>query len=333
MNISKSACCPPADFGLPTEEDMGKISRYAKKKLTPEEVFVFGVTLCDNDIDRDWERFTEECIEELAPLMAGSTGICDHDPKAANQAARLYDCRAEISETEKNRLGAPLMRLTGRAYMLRTPGQAETIARIEGGILREVSISCSVKKQTCSVCGKDIRLCGHIKGREYAGRACFAELSGPADGYEWSFVAVPAQKNAGVTKGAKISEGRKNTVETEVFKAISEGRFLESDGDAVLSAKEASLLSEKVRQLSEMAENGRLYMEKLRTETVKAAVRAGWNVSPETAGRICGKLSATELEEMKKAFEKMSFSGLPARPQTAPERSPEAGKAMEEFRI
>ena len=70
MDISKSACCPPADFGLPTEEDMGKISRYAKKKLTPEEVFVFGVTLCDNDIDRDWERFTEECIEELAPLMS-----------------------------------------------------------------------------------------------------------------------------------------------------------------------------------------------------------------------------------------------------------------------
>ena len=42
--------------------------------------------------------------------------------------------------------------------------------------------------------------CGHIRGGTYAGRKCFGILDGATDAYEWSFVAVPAQINAGVTK-------------------------------------------------------------------------------------------------------------------------------------
>lgn len=54
----------------------------------------------------------------------------------------------------------------------------------------------------CSICGADLRSgsCGHVKGQEYEGKLCFAELQGATDAYEWSFVAVPAQRNAGVIK-------------------------------------------------------------------------------------------------------------------------------------
>lgn len=36
--------------------------------------------------------------------------------------------------------------------------------------------------------------CTHIKGAEYGGKLCCYILDEPFDAYEWSFVAVPAQK-------------------------------------------------------------------------------------------------------------------------------------------
>ncbi len=41
-----------------------------------------------------------------------------------------------------------------------------------------------------------------MKGQVYDGKLCFMELREPADAYEWSFVAVPAQRKAGVIKSA-----------------------------------------------------------------------------------------------------------------------------------
>ena len=34
--------------------------------------------LCDNEIDRDWERFSPETLKGLAPLFVGKSGIFDH---------------------------------------------------------------------------------------------------------------------------------------------------------------------------------------------------------------------------------------------------------------
>ena len=44
--------------------------------------------------------------------------------------------------------------------------------------------------------------CHHVKGRTYNGKLCWGELKGAKDAYEWSFVAVPAQRKAGVIKSA-----------------------------------------------------------------------------------------------------------------------------------
>lgn len=46
--------------------------------------------LCDNEIDRDGERFSLEALEQLKALFVGKTGIFDHDPKGENQTARIY---------------------------------------------------------------------------------------------------------------------------------------------------------------------------------------------------------------------------------------------------
>ena len=61
-----------------------------------------------------------------------------------------------------------------------------------------MSISCSAAAKTCSICGKE--QCAHLKGRIYQGKPCHKILQQITDAYEWSFVAVPAQVHAGVTK-------------------------------------------------------------------------------------------------------------------------------------
>lgn len=182
--------------------DIALINQYSQKELKPEDVYCFSVRLCDNDVDRDNERFTDATLEALAPLYTGKTGIFDHQWSAENQIARLYRVETEVTG-QKNSLGEPLVILRGSAYMLRTESNQPLIDAIEGGILKEVSVGCSVRRQTCSICGGDIYACEHCKGERYGGKLCYGELQEPTDAYEWSFVAVPAQRGAGVTKGLK----------------------------------------------------------------------------------------------------------------------------------
>lgn len=177
-----------------TEQDLAQINKQTLRPLTEPEVFVFRVAACDNQVDREHERFTEKALAGLAKLFVGRTFISDHQWKTANQAARIY--AAEVEQK------GGLSRLILRVYMLRTEQTAAVIASIEGGILREVSVGCAVEKALCSVCGADRRekYCGHLPGKAYGGSPCHIDLDEAKDAYECSFVAVPAQPRAGIIK-------------------------------------------------------------------------------------------------------------------------------------
>lgn len=156
-------------------------------------VYTFAVRLCDNEVDRDGERFPRATLEELAELFVGKSGIFDHEWTAKGQAARIY--RTEIVEEEGVcSQGEGRCYLKGYAYMLRGGENDALIAQIEGGIKKEVSVGCSVERCVCSICGEDINTCAHKKGEVYGGKVCCAELVNAQDAYEWSFVAVPAQR-------------------------------------------------------------------------------------------------------------------------------------------
>ncbi|MDU6202636.1 MAG: hypothetical protein E6626_13990 [Flavonifractor plautii] len=203
MNVNKEA---GVDCGLEVSpEEMEHINAMSKKKLRPEEVYAFAVRLCDNEIDRDNERFPAATLEELAPLFVGRSGLFDHQWSTRNQAARIY--RTEVvRESWMTEAGEPYCYLKGCAYLLRIEGNRELIAAIEGGIKKEVSVGCAVERSVCSVCGEEFHTCPHEKGAEYGGRRCWAELVGASDAYEWSFVAVPAQRNAGVMKHMRMEQ-------------------------------------------------------------------------------------------------------------------------------
>ena len=69
---------------------------------------------------------------------------------------------------------------------------------------------------TCSICEVDNTktYCEHRAGEEYDGKTCYKALDDPKDAYEISFVAVPAQPEAGVTKdyGGKKEEAPPQTL-------------------------------------------------------------------------------------------------------------------------
>lgn len=185
-----------------TDEVMEKINVHSVGRLTAEQVYCFRVLLCDNEVDRDNEKFSGEALEKLAELFVGRTGIFDHDCKSSGQTARIYDTEVKVFPDRKTFDGQEYAALMGYAYMVRTEDNRSLIAEIEGGIKKEVSVGCSVKKRVCSICGADGSKggCTHIKGRLYGDKLCFVTLEEPVDAYEWSFVAVPAQRAAGVTK-------------------------------------------------------------------------------------------------------------------------------------
>ena len=198
--IFKAARIEKAAVG---ERELALINAQALRELSADEVFAFRLAACDNQIDRDGERFTEATLEQLGKLYIGKPVLRDHRWSAETQTARVYD--AQVADEGE------VKRLVLSCYMVRTASTADTIAAIEGGILRECSVGCAVQHVNCSICGADQRktLCEHWPGREYDGQFCHFELDGAADAYEVSLVAVPAQPEAGVVKAKRYGGAEK----------------------------------------------------------------------------------------------------------------------------
>ena len=188
--------------------EMEKLNRFTRRPFTEEEVYRFDVVLCDNDIDRDLERFSDEALGQMQGLFVGKTGIFDHDLRSGGQTTRIYDTEVVREDGRRTRDGRPYVSLKAKAYMVRTEDNQALIREIEGGIKKEVSVSCAAGRHVCSVCGADRRetACGHVPGRSYGDTVCCTVLDDIRDAYEWSFVAVPAQVQAGVTKHCSAKE-------------------------------------------------------------------------------------------------------------------------------
>lgn len=191
LNIQKYSCVKGLEL---TAGDLELINRQSLRPLTAEDVFTFKVRACDDQVDREFENFSLSALGQLAELFVGKTFIFDHLWSASNQTARVYAADVE-NEGGVNSLIV-------RAYMLRNEDTAPIIRSIEGGILREVSVCVGVKSAVCSICGINKRKarCEHRPGQEYDGKLCTVELGDICDAYELSFVAVPAQREAGVVK-------------------------------------------------------------------------------------------------------------------------------------
>lgn len=203
MKLEKAIIRKAAEVSGQQVDDaaLAKINKYALRPMAAEDVFLFKLAMCDNEIDRTFDVFPADTLKELAELFVGRTIIADHDRSTHNQCARIYDTEVQLGGGQ-TRIGETYSRLVAHCYMLRTDATEGLIADIEGGIKKEVSVGCRIGAAICSVCGADNTKtwCDHMPGREYDGKQCHFRLEHAEDAYECSFVAVPAQPLAGVVK-------------------------------------------------------------------------------------------------------------------------------------
>lgn len=274
--------------------ELEQVNLLTKTPLTQEQVYLFSVRLCDNQVDRDDEFFDRSALEQLAPLFVGKSGIFDHEWSAKNQTARIYRTEVVPEAGIVEESGESRYLLKGFAYMLRTEENAALIAEIEAGIKKEVSVSCAVARSTCSICGNEMGnslLCGHVKGRMYEGKRCVACLQDPTDAYEWSFVAVPAQRSAGVMKALQHWADRQ----------MPEG---------TLDVREAE---KALGRMEEEAALGRKYLSHLRQEVVRLGVQA--EMKAEALAGICDKLEEGELLQLRAVYKKAARARFPVQTQ------------------
>jgi len=221
------------------KEMLSLLNRFTRREHTLDEVYLFDLVLCDNEIDRDGDAFSDAALDALAKRAVGVTGIFDHDPRSGNQTARIFHAEVFTDRTRITKTGVPYRWLKANAYMIRTAGNADLIREIDGGIKKEVSVSCAVSKQICSVCGENRigKPCRHLKGKQYGEKLCWDTLDGITDLYEWSFVAVPAQPRAGVTKKCGLPGDSENSMLRRQL----------ADADALLDRAADSIRREVIR--------------------------------------------------------------------------------------
>ncbi len=264
--------------GTPTPEQLSAIARWSPKELRPEEIFCFSLKLCDNEIDRDLERFSADALEQMVPLFLGKSGLFDHDWSAKEQVARLFHTEVICEPGRFTRAGEPYRWLKGVASMLRSETRAELIREIEAGIKKEVSVGLSCQKAVCSICRSPAGGCQHKKGETYHSLVCHTILSEPADAYEWSFVAVPAQPDAGILKARQ-------------------------KGDVAMQALEAD------------AALGQVFRKELQTQT--AALLAACGLPADAFKSACEQMDGQALITLRDAL-RHKMKDCPGTPQLAP---------------
>ena len=303
------------------QEDLEQINRLTRREFSQEELYCFRVVLCDNDVDRQMERFDEETLEQLARMFVGKTGICDHQPKTANQLAIIYQAQVEYFPGKTNLLGEPYCAVVAKAYMVRTESNRDLILEIEAGIKKEVSVGCSIRESRCSICQSERTLqdCGHRKGEWYEGRLCHIVLHGAEDAYEWSFVAVPAQRQAGVVKESRL-ESQQRTVQ-KLWQAGEEGSGLWMDRE------EACQMKRMMKNLMEDCEDARRMARK---ELLQKA--AGEQMDERASEELWEVLELLSIRQMKALGRLIDNRQTMEQPQLAGRRA-QSGRTEDGFVI
>lgn len=278
--------------GTPDPAQLRKVNLQSKTPLTAEEVYVFALRLCDDQVDRDGEKFDGAALPELGRLFVGKPGIVDHNWSAEKQAARIFDTEV-VTENGVTWLKA-------WAYIPRK-GREELIADIESGIRKEVSISCSMGKKECSICGGYLGACGHHSGRSYDGQVCVGILKEPVDAYEFSFVAVPAQREAGVVKRWKGGE------------AMSLRDYVEKSG--------LEVLKQELQKLRKLAEYGEAQRKSREQEVIRMGVALELGLNKRELSELAEQLEDETLDKLCEGLKKKLETCYDGRSQLTPDET------------
>ncbi len=281
-----------------SEDDIVKINKFSRRQLSIDEVYIFPLILCDNDIDRDFEAFSLASLKTISSIFVGKTGILDHDNSSSNQTARIFKTSLISDSKKTTSFGDTYTYILAHAYMVRSKKNEDVILDIDAGIKKEVSIGCSVSNKNCSICSTNRQdlSCSHINGSFYKNNICYSILNNITDGYEWSFVAVPSQINAGVVKSFDSSNYSSNNI-SSIIKSIKDS------SQSTLSSSQTSSLIKYIDNIQHIADIGLKHCDSIKSDIIRLAFLNKSTLNSSILKQILEKLSFDQLIEFKKIFQ------------------------------
>lgn len=211
----------------PSPEHLEMINNYTLEPVEAEQVIALPIKAMNDQIDRDYDRFSEFTINNLAsdksqtsPL--GKPFIVSHDRKdLAN--GRVYLAEKEVEE------GINHLKLW--AYVPNTPQHQEFLENVMFGIYWAVSVGVLLESANCSICGAPMYSymfssrseCenDHMAGEKYEGNLCYRNLS-VKELYEVSSVYLGAQYGAEIARKMVGNKDRTLYVIKQAIKEVNE---------------------------------------------------------------------------------------------------------------
>jgi hypothetical protein len=276
-----------------TDDQLAKINSYARKQLTKEQVFYVPLLMAHNGIDRDTERFHEDLLMEFAEKLPGKGFFVVGHPSGWSGTGGpgeglFFDAKVEqISPEEfKAKTGEEIKLVEGvdavhalmaDAYILSLPGNADTRAKIDAGIIRFSSIG--FKAPFFSITDDN-------------GNHIYGEYRPKGEALEGSLVWLGAQPGAGVMKSAgnkpedKNEEGGKIQMKILAQRLSKElGREFTPDalGDEILVY--IGEITEKMKVCAASAKDGEAYRDILVEDAIHYGAMVGEIPTIEAAQR------------------------------------------------
>ncbi|OZV12357.1 hypothetical protein CIW83_09680 [Tissierella sp. P1] len=166
-----------SNFGVPTDEQLTKINKLAKRTLSKDEVFVFsGKSAGDLLIPNRYTKLSPELLQVMIEdAKKGVSFMLNHNWSnwggiQGIPYGKVFDGRIIPSSAEGETVEMHLDKFIVRDDEIIDGVSANAlIKRIETGILSDTSIGFSTDRMTCSICGMNYysRDCNHYRGGTY----------------------------------------------------------------------------------------------------------------------------------------------------------------------
>lgn len=237
-----------------SDNDIKQINKYTRKDYTRDDIYAFEITLCNGELDTNYEAISKDCLYKLKDLSLGSTGFLTSDI-----TARIFDTYIERTyiSWSNSRLADEIYKLKAKVYVLKKSVTEEELNKLLNH--PKISVGFSVKRRVCSICGSS-ECCKHIKGQKYIDEAgiellCYRILNDPTDFYEWSI--VPKQTESKLND----DKSKKNKVTTAKTKLMINGKLtdVELDENGGITVIKPEIKAKRKVTGWEKVENGETY--------------------------------------------------------------------------
>lgn len=152
------------------DEDLALINVYALRPLLAADIIVRDALVVNDQPDSYNTQFTALALAQIAAMLPGSPVLRNHSSYQSEDLPIGIWFKAWV-EVRDN-----ISWVAARFFMIREPLTESIAMRMDGGIIREVSLSWWMDRSAlqCSICGNYpfSETCDHMPGEAYGERTC-----------------------------------------------------------------------------------------------------------------------------------------------------------------